>query len=385
VLPLDNLSGDGNQENFADGMTDELITMLAKDSSLRVTSRTSVMQYKGAHRPLRDIARALNVDAILEGSVARSSSKVHLSLQLIRTDTDTHVWADSYDRNVTDAHELPDEAARAIANSLHRPVASASRARPVNSEAHDDYLHGKYLINRNTEPDMQTSIGYFKRSIAKDPGYALAYAGLSEAYGRLTASPWIPVYPKEMLAQQKAAALKSVELDPSLPEGHLQLASALAQEWNWLDAEKEVRQAITLSPNYADAYHMYSQLLSVVGRSDEAFSQINYAIELDPLNSDYKHELGWTAFRARRYDLAEHQFKSLEDGFGLAAVYVGRKMYPEVIAAMQGSIDRDGRKPIYISVQAWAYGSAGNKPYRTKAAVLKFASFVIEASLPLRR
>jgi serine/threonine-protein kinase len=138
------------------------------------------------------------------------------------------------------------------------------------------------------------------------------------------------------------------------------------QEWNWLDAEKEARLAITLSPNYADAHDMYSNYLSVVGRHDEAFSQMNYAIELDPLNSDYKHELGWTAYRARQYDLAEHQFKSLEDGFGLAAVYADKKMYPEAISLLQGSIDRYGRKPVFLSVLATTYGSAGNKREATK-------------------
>jgi TolB-like protein/DNA-binding winged helix-turn-helix (wHTH) protein/Flp pilus assembly protein TadD len=370
VLPLENLSHDPEQEYFADGITVALIADLGRVRRPRVISRQSVMRYKDTRKSLQEIGKELNVDAVLEGTVERSGDRVRVTVRLDQVSPETQLWANKYDRSLRDVLALQDEIARAVADEARVALTPQERdilasAQAVDPQAHDDYLRGQYFINRNTEPDMQTSIGYFKRSIAKDPGYARAYAGLSDAYGRLT-TVWMPVYPKEMLALQKAAALKSVEIDPSLAEGHVQLAWALAQEWNWLDAEKEARMAITLSPNYADAHNMYSQYLSAVGRNDEAFSQINYAIELDPLNSDYKHELGWTAYRARQYDFAEHQFKSLEDGFGLAAVYAGRKMYPEVIAAIQGSIDRYGRKPVFLSGQAWAYGSAGNKREATK-------------------
>ena len=333
-------------------MTEALITELGKVSHPRVISRQSVMQYKGAKKSLQEIAKELNVDAVLEGAVERSGDRVRVTVRLDQVSPEAQLWANKYDRSLRDVLVLQDEIARAVADEARVKLTPQerdilARARAVDPQAHDDYLRGQYFSNRNTEPDIQTSIGYYKKAIEKDPGYALAYAGLSEAYGRLS-SPWMPIYQKEMLALQKSAALKSLEIDPSLAGAHLQLAWALLQEWNWLDAEKEARLAITLSPGYADAHLMYSDYFSIVGRHDEAFSQINYAIELDPLNFDYKHELGWIAYRARQYDLAEYQFKSLEDGIGLGAVYVDQKMYPEAIVVLQGSIDRYGRNPVFL-------------------------------------
>ena len=179
VLPLENLSGDSSQDYFADGMTDELITMLAKESSLRIVSRTSVMQYRGARRPLPEIARALHADAILEGSVSRSAHQVHMNLQLIRADNDSHLWADSYQRDANDV-ALPDEAAKAIANQLHRAVPDLKAIRYVNPAAHDAYLHGNYLWFGD---HMEQSGAWFRKAIDLQPDYALAWAGLADYYG----------------------------------------------------------------------------------------------------------------------------------------------------------------------------------------------------------
>jgi TolB-like protein/DNA-binding winged helix-turn-helix (wHTH) protein len=214
VLPLDNLSGDREQDYFADGMTDELTTMLAKNSTLRVVSRTSAMQYKGAHRPLREIAQTLGVDGIVEGSVERTNDKVHMTLQLIHGQSDTHLWAESYDRNANDVVSLPDEAAMAIAKKTNSTVAQPALARYVNPEAHDAYLHGRYLWfgGRNDEAEK-----YFQKAVALQPDYALAWSGVADYY--LAGMVGGDTDPREARQPAEAAAQKAVELDDSLPAG----------------------------------------------------------------------------------------------------------------------------------------------------------------------
>jgi TolB-like protein len=367
VLPLTNLSGDPEQEYFADGMTEALITELGKVSNPRVISRQSVMQYKGSKKPLQEIARELNVDALLDGAVERSGDRVRVSIHLDRVFPESQIWANQYNRDIRDALGLQDEIARAITDEVQVKLtpqerARLARSRPADPEAQDNYLRGRYFSNRNTERDLQTALGYFKKAIEKEPGYALAYLGLAEAYFDLP-NPRMPGQhsPVETLPLAKAAVSKALELDPSLGEAHVALAWSLLQDWDWPDAEKEARLATTLNPNYADAHQMYSEYLSATGRNDEALAHMNYAMQLDPLNSDYKNALGWTAFRARRYDLAINQFKIGGDDFGLAAAYVAEKMYREAIEAAQEGIRQSGRDAHHIATLALAYGSAGRK------------------------
>ncbi|HEV7216070.1 MAG TPA: winged helix-turn-helix domain-containing protein, partial [Chloroflexota bacterium] len=244
VLPLDNLSGDPAQNYFADGMTDELTTMLARNSTLRIVSRTSAMQYKGAHRPLRDIARALGVDGVIEGSVARADGKVHMTLQLIDAPTDTHLWADSYDRSNNDVAALPGEAAQAIAKRLNSSAPMLRPARYVNPEAHDAYLRGMYLFYTNGD----ASGPYFKKAIELQPDYALGWAGLSGYYGSGAGGTQDP---QKALEPMEAAARKAVELDDTSPEAHLALGAALfANKWDWAGADRELLRAIELDPQY---------------------------------------------------------------------------------------------------------------------------------------
>jgi hypothetical protein len=200
-------------------MTDELITMLAKDSTLCIVSRTSVMQYRGARRPLPEIARALHADAILEGSVSRSGDRVHMTLQLIRADTDSHLWADSFDRDAKDV-ALPDEAAKDIAKQLHRAVPTVKATRPVSPAAHDAYLHGKYLW---FGPRMEESGPWFQKAIDLQPDYALAWAGLANYYGEGIAGEVLD--PRTSIVPEEQAAQRALELDPSLPEAHAAMAA----------------------------------------------------------------------------------------------------------------------------------------------------------------
>jgi TolB-like protein/DNA-binding winged helix-turn-helix (wHTH) protein/Flp pilus assembly protein TadD len=296
VLPLDNLSGDPGQNYFADGMTDELTTMLAKNSTLRVVSRTSVMQYKGARRPLPEIARELGVDGILEGSVERTGDKVHMTIQLIQGPSDTHIWAESYDRDANDVVSLPREAARTIAKKLNSVVVEQAPQRYVSPEAHDAYLRGRYLwfAGKNEEASK-----YFRKATELQPDYAPGWAGLSTYYGQGAGGE---LYPKDAIANEVEAASKAVELDESLPWAHLSLGAAMFFSWNWPRAEQEISRAIELDPNFGEAYHFRSKMLSAFGRNEEAIEAEKKAMELDPFERPFA--LAFTYFLARQYDAA---------------------------------------------------------------------------------
>jgi TolB-like protein len=257
------------QEYFADGMTDELITMLAKDSTLRITSRTSVMQYKGAHRPLPEIARALNVDGILEGSISRTPDKVHLTLQLIRADTDTHLWAESYDRDANDVVSLPQEAALTIAKRLNSAATPTAAPRYVNPEAHDAYLHGHYLWYADQN---EKSFEYFKKATELQPDYAPGWAGLSDYYGAGMVDGLLD--PATSRTPEEGAAIKAVQLDDSLPEAHLALCAAyLVVHWDWTRSDPECQRAIQLDPEFAEAHHFRAKIFAALNRHPEAIEE----------------------------------------------------------------------------------------------------------------
>jgi TolB-like protein/DNA-binding winged helix-turn-helix (wHTH) protein/Flp pilus assembly protein TadD len=297
VLPLDNLTGDPSQDYFADGMTDELTTMLAKNSTLRVISRTSVMQYRGAHRPLREIAQALGVDGILEGSVSRSGDKMHMTIQLIQASNDAHVWAESYDRDPNDIASLPRQATQTIAIALHSAVPKPSPADFVRPEAQDAYLRGRYLqlMGRNIE-----AARFFRKAIELQPDYAQGWAGLSLTYGdRSFGEP----DPRNSLAQQEANATQAVKLNDSLPEAHLALGGALAlNQWNWTRAEQEFDRAIELDPALAEAYNLHAKIRAQLNRHDEAIEWEKKAQQLDPLRRRWAMIIVYTM--ARQYDAA---------------------------------------------------------------------------------
>jgi TolB-like protein len=279
VLPFDNLSGDPNQDYFADGMTDELITMLAKDSSMRIISRTSVMQFKGVRRPLPEIARELGVDGILEGSVSRADHRVHMNIQLIQAPSDTHLWAESYDRDSNEAGALPHEAADAIARRLHSLVTPASPSRYVNPEAHDAFLHGRYLWYAGQN---EKAIEYFKKATQLQPDYAAGWSGISMYYGAGAIIGYLD--PAKSLAPDLEAADKAVRLDDSFPEAHLGLCAAiLINAWDFKRADQECLRAIELDPEFAEAFHLRAKVLGAFNRNDEAIAAQKRATELDPV------------------------------------------------------------------------------------------------------
>jgi TolB-like protein/DNA-binding winged helix-turn-helix (wHTH) protein/Tfp pilus assembly protein PilF len=303
VLPLVNLSGDASQEYFADGVTDELITALAKNRSLRVVSRTTVMQYKGVKRPLRDIARELGVDGILEGSVARSNKGVHMTVQLIYAPTDTHIWAESYDRNLKEAVTLPSELSQVIAKEVKAATSPASSPRYINPEAHDAYLRGRYFWFSD---HYGKSREYFEKAIQLQPDYAAAWSGLADAYIVRAVAGMSP--PQEVVGKAETAARKAVELDGSLPEAHNTMAAVyLFGHWDWKNADAESLRALELNPNYAEARHLHSYILFAMNRPDEALQEQKRSTDLDPFERPWA--LGFAYIRTRQYDAAVNELR----------------------------------------------------------------------------
>ena len=304
VIPLANLSGDPAQDYFADGMTDELITMLARNTSLRVISRTSAMQYKGVKRPVRDIARELSVDGILEGSVERSGNRVHMTVQLIYAPSDTHIWAQSYDRDSNEVFSLPTELSQTIAKEVKIAVSPAKLQRYVSPEAHDAYLQGLYPWYGVAPTRSQV---YFEKAIQLQPDYAMAWSGLANAYVAHAVIGDSP--PQEVMGKAEAAVRKALELDDSLARAHNSQAGLyLFSSWDWGRAESESLRAIQLNPNYSEGRHLHSLILAVMNRDDEALQEQKVATAIDPFAEP--SALGQAYIHLRQYDAAIHDLQS---------------------------------------------------------------------------
>jgi TolB-like protein/DNA-binding winged helix-turn-helix (wHTH) protein len=303
VMPLANLSGDAAQDYFADGMTDELITALAKNRNLRIVSRTSAMQYKGVKRPLPDIARELNVDGILEGSVSRVGNRVHTTVQLIHAPSDTHIWAESYDRDLSEVIFLPEELSQTIAKEVKAAVSPPTRERSISPEAHDAYLQGLYFWYRG---DFDHSKQYFQKAIDLQPDYAAAWAGLGDSYG-VRAGGDTP--PQAAFAKNEEYSRKALELDDSVAEAHKSMAALyLFHAWDWNRAEAEARRAIELNPNLAAAHHLRSYILFALNRNAEALQEQKQATEIDPFAQPW--HLGRAYLYLRQYDAAINELSA---------------------------------------------------------------------------
>jgi TolB-like protein/DNA-binding winged helix-turn-helix (wHTH) protein/Tfp pilus assembly protein PilF len=298
VIPLQNLSGDSSQEYFVDGMTDELITALAQNRSLRVTSRTSAMQYKKVQRPVRDIAKELGVDAILEGSVMRAGNRIHMTVQLIRAADDTHIWAESYDRDLNQALAIPSDLSTTVAREVRVAIASPAPPRYIHPEAHDAYLHGRFFwFSENDENARE----YFDKAIRLQPDYAAAWSGLADYYALRAVGG--DVAPQEVRSNWEADARKAIALDDSLSDVHNSLAAwYLFGAWDWKQAERESVRAIALNPNNAEPYHLHSYVLTVAGHLTEAVEEQKRGMEVDPFARPWA--LGYTYYRARQFDAA---------------------------------------------------------------------------------
>jgi TolB-like protein/DNA-binding winged helix-turn-helix (wHTH) protein len=324
VIPLENLSRDPEQEYFADGMTDALITDLAKVSSLRVTSRASIIRYKGTKKSIKDIGRELNVDAVVEGTVTRSGNRVRITAQLIQVSTDMHLWAEAYQRDVSEILALQDEVATDIARRISVLVRPLDQPRLVNPQAYGFYLKGRYLFYQYTSQGWRQAIENFNRAIESDPTFAPAYSGLADAY--LVAGAYGSIPNQEALVRGKAAAEKALQLDDKLARAHYALATAYTwYDWDWAKAEMEFHRAIDLNPNDALGRNWYGGYLSVHGRHDEAIKEHERARELDPFSLIINANLARSLYWARRYDDAivqARQTLQMDPRFGIALFWL---------------------------------------------------------------
>lgn len=371
VLPLENLSHEPEQEYFADGITEELITSLSKISALHVTSRTSVMRYKRTDKSLPQIARELNVDAIVEGTVQRSGDRVRITSQLIHAPTDRHIWAGTYDRELKDVLALQDEVARAIANEIKTTLTpqeqkNLTAVRPVNPEAYEAYLKGRYYWNKRTADGIRKASGYFQQAINLQPNYGMAYSGLADCNSGLAWHGFAA--PKEVLPIAKAAALKAIEIDPASGEAHASLALALSHQRIWVAAENEFKRALQLNPGYANAHHWYGDYLSVVGRHEEALAEAKRAFELDPLSPMINTWLGYRYYYSRHYDQAIEQGRKILDfdptfaaaHLLLGQAYLQKGLHAQAISELQSATTLSGDSPIYLA-QVGAADAAGGR------------------------
>jgi len=372
VLPLENLSRDPEQEYFAAGLTEALITSLAKVSALRVVSRTTAMRYKGAHRPLPEIARELQVDGIVEGTVLRSGERVRISAQLIEARTDMHLWAESYERDLRDMLTLHSEVARAIAKEIEitltpREQMQLGASRPVDPAAYEAYLKGRHHWNRRSGDGLKKALDYFQQAIDKDPTYAAAYAGLADCAG--IAGFYGFASPAEGCGKAKGAARKAIEIDDTA-EARASLGWAVMHyDWDLLAAEREFQQAIQLNPRYATAHQWYGHCLGCMGRFDDAFAELKYAIQLEPLSLIINTSYTGISWLGRQWDQAiEQTQKTLElDPSFAAAWWIGARPYaskriPEAaIAYSQEAIKLSGGNLFFVADLGHAYAAAGKR------------------------
>ena len=373
VMPFDNLSGDPQNAYFSEGVQDEILTRLAKIAELKVISRTSTQRFKSAPNDLRQIAQQLGVANILEGSVQKANDQVRVNVQLINALTDTHLWADTYDRKLTDIFAVETEIAKTVADVLKAKLTGSEEhviaARPTeNTEAHQLYLKGRFFWNKRTGNDLKKSIDYFQQAIAADPNYALAYAGVADGY------VWLPGYtvgtPRDCYPKAAAAAKKALELDDTLAEARTSLALAFwLYNFDFSQAIREFQRAIELNPNYAIAHQQYgNNTLSALGRFDEAIAEGKRAVELDPLSLVINADLGTDYYYARRYDEAIAQVRKtleMDPGFYIAHLGLGQMLDAKgahdaaIVECQKARALNDD--PAVLGVLARAHGLSGNK------------------------
>lgn len=370
VLPLENLSGDPAEDYFADGMTDALITDLSRIGALRVISRTSSMHYKGARKSLPQIARELNVDGVVEGTVTRSGNRVRITAQLLHAGTDQHLWAETYERDLSDVLKLQGEMARTIAQQVRIRLTPQQQSQlstaAVNPQAYEVYLRGRYFWNQRTEAGLWKSVEMFQNAISLDPNSALPYAGVADAYLVLGSWAFEAVPPSEMIPKTLAAAQRAVQLDPALAEAHTVLAGFKhGFEWDFQGAELEYQRAIELNPSYAHAHQWYGQLLCELGRFDECRTEAYRAHFFDPLNLVMPKD-AWSYWQRRYKDAIASIQETLEldPNFRLAhrelgQIYEQQEMYEAAIQELQRAVELSGSHPLDLSALGHAYAVSG--------------------------
>jgi TolB-like protein/DNA-binding winged helix-turn-helix (wHTH) protein/Tfp pilus assembly protein PilF len=375
VLPLENLSGDASQDYFADGMTDELITQLAHIGALRVISRSSIMAYKHGHKSLGEIARELDVQAVVEGTVFRSGDRVRLSAQLIRVPADQTLWAQSYEGDIRDSIALQSKVAQAVVGQIEATLSldeklALGNSRAVNPQAYEPYLKGRYYWNKRTAEGLRKAITYFRQAIEADPTNAEAYSGLADSYALSGDWEYGLLPPQEAFSLAKAAATKALALDGNLSEAHTSLAFALdLYGWDWDAAEKEFKRAIELNPNYATAHHWYAWHLLVRGHNEEGIFELRRAEKLDPLSLIISADIADALCIDHLFDESIKQSQKtleLDPGFALAHFELGqayeqKAQHDVAIAEFQKAIELSGHRALFDSNLAYAYAVSGRR------------------------
>lgn len=379
VLPLENLSRDPQQEYFADGMTDALIAGLAQVRALRVISRTSILQYKRTQKPLSEIARELNVDAVVEGTVLRDGERVRITAQLVDARTDTHLWAQNYDRDLRDVLALQAGVTRSVTEEVraqvtpqeHERLIRAQRA--VNPQAYEAWLRGNSEWYKLTEQGLRKSADYYEEAIRLDPEYAPAHLGLASSYAVLGQQEILP--PQEAYAKSRAEALKALELDDELAEAHTVMGWVHRNyDWDWPGAEREFLHGLELNPGSPLVHHGYSAYLEARGRLEEALAEQKRAQELDPLNPFYNVQLGLLLIALGRYDEALAQCRRAVEfdpshvraHFCVGEVYVGQRKYEQAVAEMHKAVELPKGRVDVVASLAQVYVLAGRKPEAEK-------------------
>lgn len=373
VLPLENLSGDPAQEYFADGITEALITDLGKIGQLRVISRTSVMRYKDTKKSLQEIARELQVDALVEGTVARSGGRVRITANLVQASPEKHLWADSFERDLRDVLTLQDDVSLAIANGIRVRLTPQEQARmasghSVNPEAYEAYLEGRYFSEKLWPTGGPKANEYFELAIEKDPAWALPYSGLAGSYLTAGANAAIP---NEFCRKAKALALEAVKIDNQAAETHAVLADVeFWCDWDWVGAEREIRQAIELNPNFAGAHSSHGRYLLTMGRVDEGLAETKRAVELDPLSLGIRWDRWLLLYLVGQYDGAAEQCRKMQElnpNHELGHLYCGdvdvqKGNLAEAIRELQEAVTlSEGRTPRAVAHLAYAYALAGRR------------------------
>jgi TolB-like protein/Tfp pilus assembly protein PilF len=374
VLPLENFSGNPDQDYLSDGMTEALISRLSTIHALRVISRTSAMHFKGTRKSLPAIGKELNVDAVVEGSVLRSGDKIRITVQLIRADTDEHLWTGTYDRELQDVLSLQNDVTNGIARHIEvavngAPTRSITPLRAVTPDVYEAYLKGRFALHKSSRTDLEEARKHFQAALDADPTFAPAYAGLAATYSALGlvfyGAPPAETRPKVLLAARKA-----LELDPELSEARAELGDALQKDWHWAEAEAEYRRAIDLSPNNAAAHGGLAQWLLCQGRTEEALASARRAQELDPQEFNGA-QVGWILFHGRRYDESIRELRtalSIEPNDPMTVWFLGFALiaaehFDEAITTLERAASLSNRSSAVLGVLVHAYARAGRRAH----------------------
>jgi|RhiMethySRZTD1v2_1073278.scaffolds.fasta_scaffold00038_18 serine/threonine protein kinase/tetratricopeptide (TPR) repeat protein len=375
VLPLENLSPGPDDDFFADGMTDALITTLAQIRALRVISRTSIMRFKGTRQPLPEIAQALKVDAIVEGTVLRSHGRVRITAQLIHAASDTHLWANKYESDLRDVLTLQSDVARSIAHEIQIQLSPQEqtrlgRSRPVDPLAYEVYLKGRHFWYRRSPDALRKGVELLQQATSLDPSFALAHAAVAEAHASMGWDLFGLTAPSESFPLAKLAAQRALELDPNCAEAHAALGNtAMGFDWDWVTAEREFKHAIDLKPQYGPAHIWYSHLLKAVNRTEESLAESRRALECDPLGLVLNMHMGWHLVYARQYEKAIEQCQKtleLDPTFILAHVFLGQAYehsgaFSDAIAAFEKAVELSRRHPTYLADLGHGLAVAGRR------------------------